>query len=525
MPSRSAVAGKLALLHHPNISQSFNAFSNISEFKQAQAYLITSGRLRNAFTAARLLAFAALSHSADCNYASLLFAQIPRPTFFMYNTMIRGLSQSLQPLESVTFYVRMLRSGVWPDKFTFPFLIRSCSVSYRLELGRQFHCHVVKYGLESNIYVVNNSISMYSNCGEVGSAQQLFDECSEMVDVVSWTALVTGYLNCGKLETARWFFDRMSCKNDVSWNAMIGGYARAGDVVRARELFNNMPDRNEVTWSAMISGCSQSGLCREALHLFKEMVAGGIVPIESTLVSAVSACAQLRVLEEGELVHACIKQWNFEVNVTLGTALVDMYGKCGNIHGALHVFKKMPEKNLLTWNSMITGLALNGYGKEVLMLFWRMLMLGLSPNAITFIGLLNACSHCGLVYEGHKLFDLMTRVYGIKPEAEHYGCMVDLLGRAGMIKEAVKFVEGMAAAPHPGLLGALAGACRIHGEIELGEEFGKQLVRLEPQHSGRYAVLYNSYAATERWNDAAMVRKMLKQRRVVKDPGLSIIGD
>ncbi|KAF9600088.1 hypothetical protein IFM89_002561 [Coptis chinensis] len=281
---------------------------------------------------------------------------------------------------------------------------------------------------------------MYANCGELDYARRLFEECFSVVDVVSWTSLVTGYSNSGNVDMARMFFDDMPCRNTVSWNAMVAGYACSGQFVEARVLFDEMPEKNDASWSVMVSGYSQCGMCEEALGLIGEMIRIGIVPNEAALVSAVSACSQLRALEQGEWLHSYIEEHMFEVNVTLGTALLDMYGKCGNVEKAYGVFKRMLVKNVMTWNLMITGLFLNGCGMQALSLFWRMQEMGPPPNSITFIGVLSGCSHSGFVHEGRQSFNIMTRVYQIHPQLEHYGCMVDLLGRAGFIKEALDFV-------------------------------------------------------------------------------------
>ncbi|KAL5993419.1 hypothetical protein ACLOJK_014344 [Asimina triloba] len=517
------LAEKMALLHHPNLSQSLSAFENMSEFKCLHARVIASGLHKDPFTIARLVAFSAVSQHGDLDYAKTLFNHVEHPTFFMYNAMIRGLSQSQTPLDSIGFYIRMTRTGIWPDNFTFPPLIRSCWVSSCLSLGLQLHCHVLKFGLDCDVFVVNNLISLYSSFGELGCARRLFEECFEIVDVVSWTTLLNGYLTCGDLDTARWLFDRMPVKNEVSWNAMIAGYARSGKVSEARKLFDEMPAKNAATWSGMISGFSQCGLLKEALEFFVDMVSAGIMPNEPALVSAVSSCARLRALEQGEWLHCYITENKIEVTVVLGTALVNMYGKCGNINRALQVFNEMPVKNLLSWNSMIAGLALHGYGKQALALLGKMWMMSIQPNAITFIAVLTACSHSGLVIEGHSFFKIMTQVYEIKPQLEHYGCMVDLLGRAGFIEEALGFADSMPVDPHPGLWGALVGACRLHGELELGEVLGKRLIDLEPQHSGRYMLLSNIYAAARRWEDVAMARKLLKDRNVLKEAGNSAV--
>ncbi|KAK1297276.1 Pentatricopeptide repeat-containing protein [Acorus calamus] len=357
---------------------------------------------------------------------------------------------------------------------------------------------------------------MYSSFGDMDSARALFEERSASVDVVSWTALIAGYSDRGDVDSARRFFDRMPERNKVSWNAMIAGYARVGSLEEAMRLFNAMPERDAASWGALVSGCEHCGRCAEALGFFQEMVRAGVRPNEPALVSAISACAQMRALEKGEWFHRLINQENYEVNVTLGTSLLDLYGKCGNIDRAREVFNGMRARNVFAWNTMIAGLALNGCGKQALTLFWKMQLTGLSPNDVTFVALLTSCSHSGLVEEGLRFFDLMARVYGIRPLEEHYGCIIDMLGRAGMMREAMDFVETMPVEPHPGLWGALAGACGIHGDVKVGEELGKRLIELEPGHGGRYALLSNLYATALRWDDVAMIQDVVIILRILR---------
>ncbi|XP_072996021.1 pentatricopeptide repeat-containing protein At5g66520-like [Typha latifolia] len=526
LTTASSFGRTMDLLLHPNLSISLTTFSDLFDLKRTHAHIITSGLSSDSFAVARLLASLAISisiSSSHLSYAISLFSSFPHPTIFMYNTMIRAFSQTPNPVASIHYYIDMLRANVSPDRLTFPFLIRSCRVLGRSDLGRGLYGHVVKLGLDSDVFVVNNAITMYSESGDIGSARQLFDENSDVVDVVSWTAVVTGYANCGELGKARRLFDRMPEKNLVSWNSMISAYARSGKSVKARELFDRMPARDTASWGSMISGLAQSGLCKEALVVFREMIQRDVVPNEATLVSIISACAQLRALEQGDWVYSYIEENKVEMSVILATALVDMYGKCGGIGKAIEVFNKMPVKNVYSWNSMISGLAMNGCERQSLTLFWKMQLTGLQPNAITFIGLLTACSHSGLIDEGQWLFDKMIREFQLRPLPEHYGCMVDLLGRAGLVKDAVDFVGKMPVKPHPGLWGALAGACNIHGDVELGEEVAKRLIELEPHHGGRYVLLANIYAAARRWHDMAMVRKLLKERRVAKGIGNSIV--
>ncbi|XP_042504759.1 pentatricopeptide repeat-containing protein At5g66520-like [Macadamia integrifolia] len=515
------LARKLALLHHPSLSLSLSAFTNMSELKRVHAHIIISGLANDDLTTIRLLAFAAIS--GDFSYAQTLFNQVEHPTLFMYNSMIRGFSQSFDALESIHLYIRMLRDRISPDNYTFPFLFQSCSNKAFFFEGQQLHDHALKFGIDYDVFVLNNLIRMYSNCRELDYARRLFEERNSVANVVSWTTMVTAYSNSGDIDVARQFFDRMPCRNTISWTAMIVGYAQMGKCDEARQLFDEMPERDVDSWSAMISGYAKCGMWNEAFELFTEMVGLGIRPNESALVSSVSACVQLRALEQGVWLHSYIEDQGFELSVTLGTSLVDMYCKCGSVEKALKVFNEMPVKNVLSWNSMIGGLAMNGCGKQALSLFWRMQMVGLAPNGVTFLNVLHGCSHSGLVDEGRRIFDLMTEDYEIEPQLEHYGCMVDLLGRAGLIKEALNFVDSMPVKPHAALWGALFSACRIHGHEGLGEELGKHLIELEPDHSGRYTLLSNMYAAARRWDDVETVRKLFKERGVSKNPGNSIV--
>uniref|UniRef100_A0ACD5YWM1 Uncharacterized protein n=1 Tax=Avena sativa TaxID=4498 RepID=A0ACD5YWM1_AVESA len=413
-----------------------------------------------------------------------------------------------------------------PDHLSLSFSLHSCTRSPSLPITGLLHSLAVRLGHARDVYVVNAAVSAYFRAADVASAGRVFSHTKDVADVVTWTTMVTGHANAGDVERARWFFDAMPEKNVVSWNAMLGAYACAGKLSKARKLFDAMPSRNAASWSSMVTGLVQSDQCEEALRVFSEMVGKGVLPNESALVSAVSACGRLRSVDHGLWVHAYAK-WALHgvTSVVLATALVDMYGKCGSIHNAVRVFTAMPVKNIYSWNSMITGLAMNGREMHALSLFWKMQMAGVRPNDITFIGLLGACSHSGLVDEGRCLFNTMVNGFGIKPVPEHYGLMVDLLGRAGYVREAVDFVNNMPVEPHPGLWGALAGACKIHGEVELGEEIAKKLIELEPHHGSRYILLSNIYGGSNRWDEMAIVRRVLKERKVPKGTGNAVVGN
>ncbi|KXG37080.1 hypothetical protein SORBI_3001G003900 [Sorghum bicolor] len=417
-----------------------------------------------------------------------------------------------------------------PDHISLSFSLHSCAravTTTRNPLTALFHSLALRLGHARDVYVANAAISSYFAASDVASADRLFAELSadDVADVVTWTTMVTGHANATNLQRARHFFDAMPDRNVVSWNAMLGAYASAGMLSQARDLFDAMPQRNAATWSSMLTGLVLSGRCGEALRVFHDMVRSGAVPNEPALVSVVSACAQLRSLEYGAWVHGYAEQeLQGAMSVILASAIIDMYGKCGGIHSAVRVFAAMPVRNVYSWNAMIAGLAMNGGERQALSLLWKMQMAGVRPNDITFIGLLSACSHSGLVNEGRRLFDSMIEDFGIQPVQHHYGLMVDLIGRSGRVKEALFFVKSMPVEPHPGLWGALASACKMHGEVELGEEVAKKLIELEPRHGSRYILLSNLYGSANRWDDMAFVRKILKRRKVPKGTGNAVVG-
>ncbi|CBI29005.3 unnamed protein product, partial [Vitis vinifera] len=288
-------------------------------------------------------------------------------------------------------------------------------------------------------------------------------------------------------------------------------------------LFSEMPCRDVVSWNSMLACYAQCGKPNEALALFDQMRAVGVKPTEATVVSLLSACAHLGALDKGLHLHTYINDNRIEVNSIVGTALVDMYAKCGKISLATQVFNAMESKDVLAWNTIIAGMAIHGHVKEAQRLFKEMKEAGVEPNDITFVAMLSACSHAGMVDEGQKLLDCMSSSYGIEPKVEHYGCVIDLLARAGLLEEAMELIGTMPMEPNPCALGALLGGCRIHGNFELGEMVGKRLINLQPCHSGRYILLSNIYAAAKKWDDARKVRNLMKVNGISKVPGVSVI--
>ncbi|XP_057977151.1 pentatricopeptide repeat-containing protein At2g22410, mitochondrial-like [Malania oleifera] len=409
-----------------------------------------------------------------------------------WTAMIDGYVQKSSSDEAMKLFDLMVLSDVEPNEVTMITVLSACSQKRDLNLGKSMH-----------EYVENNNV----NCS--------LNLMNAMLDM---------YVKCGCLSTAREIFDKMDTKDAFSWTSMINGYAKHGELVIARDFFDKMPERNVVSWNAMIAGYSQNNQPKEALELFHDMVEAGLVPIESTLVCVLSACAQSGCLDLGRWIHHYyVNQKQIQLSVILANAFIDMYAKCGSIDAAAEVFYVMPKKDLVSWNAMIIGYAAHGHTEEALALFEQMKNVGIKPDDITFVGILSACSHGGLVIDGQEYFACMTRIFGLQPKVEHYACMIDLLGRNGLLEEAYELVTNMPMEPDEAAWGALLNACRMHGNVELGKLAANKLQNLDPQDSGIYVLLATICANQRRWDDVRMVRSVMRERGIKKTPGRSFI--
>ncbi|XP_010249955.1 PREDICTED: pentatricopeptide repeat-containing protein At2g29760, chloroplastic-like [Nelumbo nucifera] len=532
--------------------------SNMWELKQIHAQMIRTGLIFHVFYASKIVSFCALDDSGSLHYARLVFSQISNPTPFICNSIIRGYTNKNFPHQAILFYREMIEEGLLPDNFTFPSLFKSCG---DLNEGKQLHCYSTKFGFASDSYIQNTLMHMYSNCRDLDSAQQVFDKMSER-SVVSWATMIDAYAQCGcpvealelfrrmefenvkpngvtllnvlgacararNLEMAKWVHRYME-ENEIGFSlvltaALMDVYCKCGSFSEARELFDRMPERNLYCWNIMINGHVEDSDYEEALLLFREMQLKGVKPDKVTMVSLLMACTHLGALEIGKWLHAYIEKENIEVDTVLGTALVDMYAKCGSIETASRVFHELSQKDVMTWTALISGFAMCGKGEKALELFYQMQNSGVKPDAVTFIGVLAACSHAGLVDEGHLQFDSMSSVYGIQPSIEHYGCMVDMLGRAGHIDKAEKLIQEMPMPPDYFVLGGLLGACRLHGNLEAAERAAQKLLELDPDNGGTYVLLSNIYSSLKKWDDAKRIRELMVERNIKKPPGCSLI--
>ncbi|TKY63067.1 Pentatricopeptide repeat-containing protein [Spatholobus suberectus] len=437
--------------------------TTLEQLKQVHAQMIVSAVIAtDPFAVSRLFSSCALSPFGDLSHASRIFrSATPRPNAFMWNTLIRAQPHAPHAL---SLYVTMRRTRVSPGKHTFPFLLKACSQLRSLRACKQVHVHVIRFGLASDSHVVN---------------------------------------------------------------ALVRCYSVSGNCVDARHVFDESPDRSSSLWTTMICGYAQNFCSNEALELFDEMVGEGFEPGGATLASVLSACARSGCLELGERIHEFMKVKGVGLGegVILGTALVYMYAKNGEIEMARKLFDGMPERNVVTWNAMICGLGAHGHVEDALDLFERMKKeRAVVPNGVTFVGVLSACCHAGLIDVGREAFRLMKSVYGIEPKIEHYGCLVDLLGRGGRLLEAEELVKGMPWKADVVILGALLAASRNSGNTQVAERVVKEILALEPQNHGVHVALSNMYAEAGQWQEVLRLRKTMKEERLKKAPGWSLVA-
>ncbi|KAJ4965559.1 hypothetical protein NE237_017408 [Protea cynaroides] len=488
---------------------------NMRQLYQIQSHLITSGLFQDPSAAGRVLKFSA--DSGDIDYTFLVFKHIDLPDTFCFNIVLKAYSCAFVPFQALVFYFEMIRNGFLPNSFTFPPLVSACAKSQSSELGEKCHGQIVKNGVDSVVQVQNSLIHMYAFCGSIESAEQLFNE--------------------------------MPRRDLVSWNSIIDGYAKLGDLGTARLLFDEMPERSMVSWNIMIAGyldCGKPGYC---LKLFRKMMNIGLRGSDTTMVSVLTACGRSARLKEGKSVHGSLIRNLFRLSLILGTALIDMYGKCQRVEYAQRVFDGMSERNLICWNAMILGHCIHGFPQDGLNLFVDMEgRLNLEdepskcikiknslterdqvlPDEITFIGILCACARAGLLSDGRNLFYKMNNVYNIKPKFAHYWCMAHLYTSVGLIHKAEEILCSIPLEDNGEdsltslLLSGLLGLCRFQGDIEVGERIAKRLIELEPDNASRYALLLNVYATAGQWEDVAKVKELAIERGFKRIPGCSL---
>ncbi|XP_016189214.1 pentatricopeptide repeat-containing protein At4g21300-like [Arachis ipaensis] len=501
-----------------------------------------------------------------------------------WNWMIRGFVMLGWHDFALLFYFMMLGSGVSPDKYTFPYIIKACGGSNNVALGKMVHNTIRSIGIHVDLFVGSALIKLYADNGCICDARQVFDELS-VRDCVLWNVMLNGYVTSSDFNNAIETFQEMrNCyikPNSVTFtcmlslcstrgmfyvgtqlhglvigsgfqhdsqvaNTLLSMYSKCGNLVDAYsvlhvgsaitdmyskcgrldlayQFFRRMPERDSVCWNSLITSFSQNGKPEMAINIFRGMGRSGTKFDSVSLSSALSASANIPALYSGKEMHGFVIRNAFTSDTIVTSALIDMYSKCGKLAMAQYVFDLMYWRNEISWNSIIAAYGNHGRPRECLDLFHEMLKAGIHPDHVTFLVIISACAHAGLVDEGISYFRCLTESYGICAKMEHYACMVDLYGRVGCLHEALDTIKSMPRAPDAGVWGTLLGACRVHGNVELARLASEHLLELDPQNSGYYVLLSNIHAGAGEWSDVLKIRSRMKEKGVQKICGYSWI--
>lgn len=499
----------------------------------------------------------------DIDHARSVFGLMVDKDLVSWNSMISGLDQNKCFEDAVKSYNSMRKSGLIPSNFALISVLSSCASLGCILLGQQTHGEGIKLGLDLDVSVSNTLLALYAETGRLAECQKVFSWMLER-DQVSWNTVIGAVADSGasvseavevflEMMRAGWSPNRVTFINLLATvsslsasklihqihalilkynvkddnaieNALLACYGKSGEMENCEEIFSRMSERrDEVSWNSMISGYIHNDFLCKAMDLVWLMMQRGQRLDCFTFATVLSACATVATLERGMEVHACTIRACLESDVVIGSALVDMYSKCGRIDYASRLFYLMPVRNLYSWNSMISGYARHGHGDNALRLFTRMKLSGQLPDHITFVGVLTACSHIGLVDKGFEYFKSMTEVYGLVPCIEHYSCMVDLLGRAGELDKIETFINKMPIKPNILIWRTVLGACgRVNGrKTELGRRAAEMLFSMDPQNAVNYVLLSNMYASGGKWEDMAKTRRAMREAAVKKEAGCS----
>lgn len=539
----------------------FTAVSNISDIlggRQTHSLAIKIDCFDDVFVGSSLLNL--YCKTGLVSDARKLFDRMPERNSVSWATMISGYAMQRMAKEAFVLFESM-RQVECDSEFVLTSVLSALTLPEYVHAGKQIHGFVIKNGLVSFIAVGNALVTMYAKCGSSEDALETFN-LSDDKNSITWSAMVTGFSQTGDFQKALKFFSIMHLSgitpteftfvgainacSDVGvvdegkqlhgyslklgfelqiyiMTALVDMYAKCGNTIDARKGFDYLKEPDIVLWTSMIGGYVQNGENEEALSLYSRMQSEGIMPNELTMASILKACSSLAALEQGKQIHARSVKYGFSLEVPIGSALSTMYAKCGSLEDGNLVFRRMLTRDVLSWNAMISGLSQNGQGIEALELFEEMQLEGTKPDHVTFVNVLSACSHMGLVDKGWGYFTMMANDFGIAPKVEHYACMVDVLSRAGKLNEAKELIESATIDHGMYLWRILLAGSRNYRNYELGAYAGEKLMELGSQESSAYVLLSSIYTALGRKEDVERVRRLMKLRGVSKEPGCSWI--
>ncbi|XP_031492988.1 putative pentatricopeptide repeat-containing protein At3g47840 [Nymphaea colorata] len=544
------------------ISLVLKACANLSQMRTGEglhACSVKTGLVNSVFVGSALVDFYMKGYLvlSACN----MFDEMPERNAVTWTALMTGLVQVGLGNTAIVYFREMLKSHATVDSFVFSIALKACADFYYLRPGKEIHAQVVRFGFNSSSFVANALASMYLKCGRLNDSFCLF-KAMHVRNVVSWTTMIVGCVSEGYMEDAlQMFVEMLKMKvvpNEFTFaavisacsslaaiemgkqlhayslrrgyidsmsvgNALVTMYSNCGYITAASVVFDQMNERDVVSWTAMVAGYCQECHVGEAFQVLSCMRRAGCMANEFTLSCLLSLTACMAMLEQGKQIHAHIYSSGLNWDPMITSALINMYSKCGSMQDASQVFCKNKVKDIISWTAMIVGYAEHGYSKDAIDLFEQMPLVGLKPDSVTFIGVLMACSHAGLLDQGFSYFYFMKKTHHIEPQREHYGCMIDLLCRAARLDEAESMIKNMPFKPDDVVLSILLRACMVQGNIECGKRTAECILELDPDCAGTHITLSNIYAASGKWKDSAKVRKSLKEKGVKKEPGWSWI--
>ncbi|XP_065869337.1 pentatricopeptide repeat-containing protein At2g17210 [Euphorbia lathyris] len=520
------------------------------EALQLHCYMIRSGLLGSCSIKNSLICMYA---DEDMKYARKLFDEMPEKDVISWSVMIGGYVQNLEPQFGLQMFQEMISiQKNNPDEVIIVCVLKACANSVSISMGRTVHGLTIFRGLDFDLFVKNSLIDMYSNCHDIGSAFSVFNEIS-LWNNVSWNSMLSGLLLNGNYSEALFLIHSMQnegieadevtlvnilqiCKyfanpyqlkavhcvilgrgcesNELAASSLIDAYAKCNLVEYAWNVFIRTRGRDVVLWSTMIAAFARCGKPDEAIAVFQEMDKAVEVPNAVATIHLLEACSASGELNKAKWAHGVAIRRNLAAEVAVGTAIVDMYSKCGEIEASRKAFTQIPNKNIVTWSAMISAYGMNGLAREALAMLDEMKIRGIRPNSLTILSALSACSHGGLIEEGISVFKSMVEEHGIEPGMEHYSCVVDMLSRAGKLDSAMELIEIMPKSlkNDASVWGAILSACRNYGNCKLGEKAASRVLELEPLNSAGYLLASGMYGADGSWVDAARMRLLGKER-------------
>ncbi|XVF14226.1 hypothetical protein REPUB_Repub09cG0040000 [Reevesia pubescens] len=503
------------------------------------------------------------SKCGEMDDALKVFKEFEKPDVVLWTSMVSGYEQNGCFEKAVAFFSRMvMEEGLDPDRVTLVSLVSACSKLMNLKLGRSVHGFSIRRGFGNELSMVNALLNLYAKTGYVKVAENLFTRI-EGKDVVTWSSMIGCYTHNGASIEALHLFSEMIKKGcqpnavtvvsalqacalacdldegqrihelatkrgfylEVSVStALIDMYMKCLSPDEAFNVFRKMPGKDVVSWVALLSGYAQNGMAYKSIGIFRDMLSSGIQPDAVSMVKILASSSELGILRQAVCLHGYVTRSGFDRNAFIGASLIELYSKCGSLDYAIKVFEGIIDKDVVLWSAMIAGYGIHGQGGESLKLFEQMVKSSAAkPNNVTFLSILSACSHAGLLSKGIEIFHMMVNDYGLDPGSEHYGIVVDLLGRTGELDKAMDIINRMPISVEPHVWGALLAACRIHHNVELGELAAKNLLCLDSNHAGYYILLSNMYAVDGKWGNVTKIRTLIKEKGLKKMFGQSVV--